>query len=389
MAWGLMCPNYVFIWKTELETINMRVFLLGATPQFDLNKQTTLSAKLSATGNNSGNQVIAYGLLKTFQHTAVDWDYTIGPDRVNAEYDVIVVAAANFLFPAFDLGGMADFIARTKLPVVMVGLGAQSSDPTNPVIPLKEGTLRLVQVVSERSVLIGVRGEYTARVLAHLGIKNVQVTGCPSYYLPGEAGYMIRDEAFDGNSPIAIHASRDVFDHSFDEARMRSIVFDLYAEAARRKGIFVAQTEVEEMVLAESRDPVQRAAALENLMNTFKGIDQSEMMKAWFESAMRVYWTVPEWTEAMKQYPFVLGTRFHGTMAALHGGTPAVCICHDSRTTEMCEFLGIPHVALGSISKLDIEMVRQKADFPSFMKRYGALHIQYKAFLKANNLPAA
>lgn len=366
----------------------MRVFLLGATPSFDLAKHSTIAGKLAATGGNSGNQVIAYGLLKTFQHSAVAWDYSIGPDRVNAEFDVIVVAAANFLFPAFDLGGMADFIARTKLPVVMVGLGAQSNDPTNPALALKEGTVRLVKVVSERSALIGVRGEYTERVLKHMGINNVQITGCPSYYMPGKAGYQIRNDGFNAQSPIAIHASRDVFKHSFDADKMKAVVFDLYLEAARRKGIFVAQTEVDEITLAESKDQAERDKALAQLMAVFKDVGHPDIMKPWFESGMRVYWTVPEWTEAMKQYPFVVGTRFHGTMAALHGGTPAVCICHDSRTTEMCEFLGIPNVALKAIDKLDVAAIRANADLAGLTKRYGELYPKYEAFLKANGLTA-
>ena len=40
---------------------------------------------------------------------------------------MIVVAAANFLFPKFDFGGMADYIERANLPVAIVGLGAQSN----------------------------------------------------------------------------------------------------------------------------------------------------------------------------------------------------------------------------------------------------------------------
>ena len=359
---------------------------MGATPSFDLAKHSTLANRLAATGGNSGNQIIAYGLLKTFKHTEVAWDYTIGPDRVNSEFDVIVIAAANFLFPAFDFAGMADFISQTKLPVVMVGLGAQSNDPTNPIIPLKEGTLRLVKIASERSALIGVRGEYTARVLEHLGIKNVQITGCPSYYLPGKAGYQIRNEPFDIQSPIAIHASRDVFKHSFDASKMKAIVFDLYKEAARRKGIFIAQTEVDEITLAESEDQGERDIALVRLMATSKDGGSPELMKPWFEKGMHVYWTVPEWTEAMKAFPFVIGTRFHGTMAALHAGTPAVCICHDSRTTEMCEFLGIPNVALKDIERLDVVKSRAEADFAGLGKRYNELYARYREFLTTNSL---
>ena len=169
---------------------------------------------------------------------------------------------------------------------------------------------------------------------------------------------------------------------------MKSVVFDLYQEAARRKGIFVAQTEVDEITLAESKDQGERDAALTRLMSTFKDVGSPEVMKPWFDKQMHVYWTVSEWGQAMKAFPFVVGTRFHGTMAALHVGTPAVCICHDSRTTEMCEFLGIPNVALKDIEKLDVAAMRASADFAELGKRYEELYVKYQGFLLANGLLA-
>jgi Polysaccharide pyruvyl transferase len=364
----------------------MRLFLIGATPSFDPNTQTKPKTRLAVTGGNSGNQIIAYGLLQTLQYDAVNWSLSIGPERANAEYDVIVIPAANFLFPAFDFGGVADFIERTKLPVVMVGLGAQANDMTNPAISLKEGTIRLVKVVSERSALIGVRGEFTARVLAHLGINNVQITGCPSYYMAGKAGYNIRSTQLTDGTPIAVHASRDVFGHSFDADKMRSVVNSLYFEAARRNGIFVAQTEMDEITLAESKDQSERDAALARLMTIFKDIGHPDLMKAWFDKNMRVYWSVPEWLAAMKAYSFVVGTRFHGTIAALQAGTPAVCICHDTRTTEMCEFLGIPNVGLKTMDHVDVTAIHAGANVQHLQRRYDELYPRFVEFLVENKL---
>ena len=112
--------------------------------------------------------------------------------RISAEYDIILIAAANFLFPGFDFGGMAEFIERTDLPVAIVELGAQSKD-YSPHIPLKPGTERLMRVVAERAPIIGVRGPFTAQVLDEMNIRNVQIVGCPSYYMNGEGDALVCD----------------------------------------------------------------------------------------------------------------------------------------------------------------------------------------------------
>ena len=46
----------------------------------------------------------------------------------------------------------------------------------------------------------------------------------------------------------------------------------------------------------------------------------------------------------MKRFDMVVGPRFHGIMAAVAAGTPGVLVAHDSRTKELAEACGIPHV---------------------------------------------
>jgi hypothetical protein len=105
--------------------------------------------------------VIAWGLLKSLQYSHVAWDYARGPADVSINFDHIVIAAANFIAPNFDFGGMAAFIEQSNLPVTILGLGAQSSDYSAD-IPLMPGTERFLQVLKERCKIIGVRGAFTA-----------------------------------------------------------------------------------------------------------------------------------------------------------------------------------------------------------------------------------
>ena len=41
--------------------------------------------------------------------------------------------------------------------------------------------------------------------------------------------------------------------------------------------------------------------------------------------------------------PFSIGTRVHGAIASLNGGTPAIVTNGDLRAKSMCEFFKIPH----------------------------------------------
>lgn len=365
----------------------MRVFLLGATPRFDSTAATSSAERLRLTSGNTGNQLIAHGLLETFKHTSVNWDYRVGPDRAEAESDVIVVAAANFIYRGFDLGGMADFIGRTKLPVVMAGLGAQAPARSFDVSTIPAGTLRFLKIVSERSRSIGVRGAFTAETLAKVGITNCEEIGCPSYYLNGDRGFVIQPRGLMPDDPIVVHASRDVVSHSSAPDRLRALVPELYMEAARRNGIFVAQTEMEEITVADApySSPAMAAGArIRPLLGT--SLPPREVDR-WIQDRVRVYWEVDRWLAELRPYAFSVGTRIHGTLAALHAGVPAVCLAHDARTGELCETLGLSAVDVSNVpNPISIEQLYREFDLQKLERRYAELLPRYSAFLAKNGL---
>ncbi len=225
----------------------MRLFLYGANPGFDESACDSVEKKLAMTGNNTGNQLIGHGLVRSLVYAHIDWRIRGGPDYVNANFDMVVIPAANFLFPGFDLGGMASFLDQIKLPLAIIGLGAQSNDYT-PKMTLKPGTERLIRIVAERAPRIEVRGPFTALVLAEMGIENVQIVGCPSYYMNGDQPAFPTKKALPERPRLAINGSRDVVVHSFDREKMLLTIYGLMAEAVRYDSVFVAQTEKEEMI---------------------------------------------------------------------------------------------------------------------------------------------
>ncbi|TYO62061.1 polysaccharide pyruvyl transferase family protein [Bradyrhizobium hipponense] len=364
----------------------MNIFLLGATPSFPAEVDEDPISRLAKTGGNTGNQLIARGLLDRIVYDDLSWDHRIDPRAVHERFDMIVVAAANFLFPKFDLGGMAQYIERADLPVAIVGLGAQSSN-YDPNISLMPGTERFVKVIAERAVSIGVRGPYTQEVLALRGVHNVTVTGCPSYYMGGPHGMNIPRRPFEEIKRLSINASRDVIVHSFDQERMLRLVREIYSTGITWKADFVAQSEQAEIRLGDKQ--ARNAEESLNELSTFlAGVAPEADIRRWATNHVRVFFDVDNWLDTVQTYDFVFGNRFHGCMIALQRGVPALVICHDTRTEDMCRFLGMPFVSIVDLDEIDVAQLYGRVGLGSLARRYQGLYPAYMRFLAANKLIA-
>lgn len=54
---------------------------------------------------------------------------------------------------------------------------------------LPESLKNLLYTLADKTSYIGVRGEFTANVLEKLGISNVKIIGCPTFYETGKKSY--------------------------------------------------------------------------------------------------------------------------------------------------------------------------------------------------------
>jgi hypothetical protein len=363
----------------------LNIFLLGATPEIAPAPEQDPISKLAKTGGNTGNQIIAHALLGQIDYKDISWNYQVDPHEVSERFDIFVIAAANFLFPSFDFGGMADYIEKADLPVAIVGLGAQARN-YDPDIKLMAGTERFLKVVAERAVSIGVRGPFTQQVLDRRGIKNVTVTGCPSYYMRGAPVAEFAKPDFDKVRRISVNASRDVIGHAFDPVKMLEIVRAIYREAIAWDADFIAQSENAEIRLADHAPAECANSALDEICGFLRGVADDATVRGWVGGHMRVFFSVADWIEAVRGYDFVFGNRFHGNMVALQFGVPACVVCHDTRTEEMCRFLGLPYVNIVDLESIDVKSLYDRVDITALNARYKALYPQYVEFLRANNL---
>jgi Polysaccharide pyruvyl transferase len=362
----------------------MNIFLLGATPNIASAMDAAPIVKLGKTGGNTGNQIIAHALLGQLEYGEVSWQHSINPHAVKERFDTIVIAAANFLFRSFDFGGMADYIEKADLPVAIVGLGAQSSN-YDPNIELHPGTERFVKVIAERAVKIGVRGPYTQEVLARRGVHNVTVTGCPSYYMGGAPILQLNKREFSTVRKVSVNASRDVVSHAFDSEKMAKVVREIYRQGILLEADFIAQSEHAEIILADG-SRAEFGRALSDLAKYLQGVAEDERVRNWASDHVRVFFDVDRWIDAIREYDFVFGNRFHGNMIALQHGVAACVICHDTRTEDMCKFLSMPHVNIVDIDTINVEELYDRVDTAALAQRYATLFPQYMTFLRQNGL---
>lgn len=361
-----------------------RVLFVGAPYEVASRESRSLTECFDATGRNTGNLLIGHGLYTQLRYDKLEpFRYAMSPEYVEENFDQVVIAAANFLYPGFDFTPVSSFLDKIRLPVFMVGLGAQLPSSQSELVGVPAGTWRLVQIAAERSHSIGVRGHFTAEQLRKHGITNVQVTGCPSLYTNLKP--TIRIHRPDILSKIVINGSRNVVGHAFDKDAATKVEQQLFNLAWSRKLPYVLQNEQPEMQIASGEDTEPHKLAIESVARFF-GTSPTELVEFYREHG-RVFFSIQEWFDWIGTRDFSIGTRFHGNVAALLNGVPAVVLTHDSRTRELCEFAAIPSVGIQEAGDLDIERIHETADYDLFERNYGEIHNKYVEFLEANGVP--
>lgn len=255
--------------------------------------------------------------------------------------DCIVITAANWLMPYWDFSDLVSRVEATTLPVFVIGVGAQADDDTS-IPQVASPTLRLMSVASERSTTISTRGQFSADVLRHYGIDNVRVTGCPSMLLAGKSGPApIRDNSPTSWDTVVLHGTRHLVFAS--EPAQRQI----YRFAMQVDANIVLQSELSDMYLSLGQWPADDV-----ISNDIRSRVREEygapvdVVSRYLRQRSSVFFDVDNWINYLKGKDFCLGSRVHGTIAALLAGVPSVLLTHDSRTSEMANSMRLPSLNL-------------------------------------------
>jgi len=357
-----------------------RLLLRAPKSPFDaVSPERTLARNL--VGTNSGNLVFleaAWKILAT-REAEIDPDFLrIDPrraDEINERYDAYVVPLANAFRLSYEpqLLRMAALFERLRIPVVILGVGAQSNVKyeLGRLARVERSVRRFVRAVLDRSGSIGVRGELTADYLRGLGFRDVEVIGCPSMFLYGPDLRVDRPAtALGADARIALNVSPYV-------KAMGPIVA---SHVARYPNL---------VYIAQDLDTLARLLWGESASDAAAGdaIPTHASHPLFREQRVRYYVDPWPWIEDLRSFDFSFGTRIHGNITALLAGTPAVVFAHDSRTLELARYFGIPHRIMREVPKdVDAARLYEEADFRPLNEGHAERFARFRDYLGRHGL---
>lgn len=368
-----------------------RPFIFGGHPSRDDTAFVATEALYPRT-RNLGNLAFRHAIDLHLGPALPVVGWTEPSARINAGGDVGVVPAANQLGRHGDFGRLAKRFEAVDVPLVMIGLGAQSDVRfTLPDVP--PSTITWLHRVVERAPGIdpnlAVRGEFTRDVLHRYGLADhAAVVGCPSLFInPSQTlGLDIAARVGRRARRVAVVAGHQQWRH------LSAIEQSLGRLVSRTNGSYIGQDPLEMVMLTRGEARRLSAQSLQACRDHVCPDMELEDFARWSERHGQAFFDVPAWLEHYRRFDFVVGTRIHGVMLALQAGVPALCIAHDSRTLELCETMRVPHVLARDhpqgLAEDQLWPLFQfdGAEFDANRRRLCA---RYTAFLEGNGLPVA
>ena len=306
-------------------------------------------------------------------------------ERYNTEFDYAFLRGSNYLHNTMDWENAASVLARLRIPIIAFGIGAQA--PSKHPLILNQTTRRVMSLIAERCVSIGVRGAYTADVLWSLGIRNARIIACPTVFRHNDPALRIDLPPIESVREVAYTLRREVDAAYAKDLRrylglQRETILDL---ADRFQLDVLAQGEVEEKQILWG-DPVMRARAIGKLREEGWLYGEGDPLERLYATSLFYSDCVADFEQKLRQKDLVLGYRLHGNLLGLANRVPAVYFTYDSRTAEFAETLQIPSFDVFSGREFRLEDYWDQALFERFNRAYYHTYRAMRLFLDENGV---
>ena len=290
---------------------------------------------------NSGNAYISYSVAKILGYALDDspqlptlWRPAESPREVieaSERVSLITLILQDQLrtsFPdedyVFALQNLRMLSPNTPLVVFSLAANSMNGYDSRLVEKLSPARRRFFDYLAERSLSIGIRGEYTRSILEEMGIQNSKVVGCPSFF---EMGPIRRVAHAKDRRQLSHVGMTGIFNPSNLGPYMRYLQGDF-----EWPGVKILHTPTKYWT---NTDQVEAAGARTLTPDLLEDLADH---RAYF------FLQPAAWKAHIAEHcAAVGGSRLHGAIAALNAGVPAVVFNADARARESCEYLGIPH----------------------------------------------
>jgi hypothetical protein len=373
-----------------------RVAILWKYPSLGLYSNSEFDALYNGIGHNNGNLAFVNAIASQITNPVkfLGWSTTAETLKQNA--DIIVIPCANQLGRHTDYGSMAENLEKSGLPIVAIGLGAQA-DSYDHDIALTPGTLRWAQVIGRarapsKAANIYTRGAYTSAQLDNLGITGSLAGGCPSYFTNQEPGlgHKIHRHWNENALPraISVAAGHQAWMKTREiEHQLVGLMMDPAAP-----GQYVVQSMGEMIKVSRGIFDGIDDHALRGIHNHTVPHYSFDEFKAWCRTYVRSFYDVPAWMDTLRRHDLTIGSRYHGVALALQAERMGLTVTIDSRTRELCENTGVPHISAeeltAPITRFNLKKLI-KFDPVAYDKHRSAAAAKYLDFLTANKLQPA
>ncbi|MCB9361776.1 MAG: polysaccharide pyruvyl transferase family protein [Flavobacteriales bacterium] len=348
-----------------------KTMIIGLGPEYNYPKKISKWFEADTKyASNHGASLISRAIAKQFNGEHVEIDEFNKVNELREKYDQCIIAFATHVTNWRDVSIYTNFIEKLNLPTFAFSLGVQDyAGATSSVLKLHPSMKRLLEIVSDRSKYIGVRGNYTASILYKNGFKNVMPVGCPTVYWNLHPNLEIHKPETINNPAIVYHRTLSQKEGIHLLKDIPLIGQDFLDEVVFTKNL-EDDVELKKSELAKyTKDPNGSVA--------IGLIDKNGIF----------HYSFQEWFDYVKSKDFILGARLHGCIGALIQGVPAVLLARDLRVKEIAEFFNIPVVNYEDLNKkISVKQIFQEADYSAFNRTYKLRYNNYIKFLNENKL---
>lgn len=353
---------------------------------------TDSATLLSATGGNTGNVAFVHSVQTVLadDYGIVHWGDNV--QLVNKHYGMLVICCANQIGSHVDLGSWADKLDQFNLPVVLIGLGAQS-DKIGLMPQVPEGTIRFLEVVkklrirSEQSNSI-TRGEFSSWVLKELGFESSPL-GCPSLLTSSDIQLgqtCLRNQEVKQHKRIMVPGGNPWHPSYVIENKLVALVEQNHGEYVLQHPDLIFKLILDQ---TDSLTDTQKSI----LERAYSSIGDVEMIKSWLIAHSVFFADAQNWLNYSRKFSSAIGPRYHGIALPIQVGVPGKVIAIDSRTEELAKTTGIPFVQYQDANQMTVEQLAEASLWTQAdADRFDACRINnsagYIEFLDANELRA-
>lgn len=337
-------------------------------------------------GGNAGNLIYANSVYRTLminENTELICDnYSMNAD----DADWINENCSAYIIPLADLfresaqgerGRIKNLVKKLNIPCIILGVGirAKSVKEIENGFSFDDDVKDFMNAILEKSAMVGLRGELTAKYLTGLGYKedkDFMVIGCPSMFTFGAA--LKRREG-----PIRINQDSLLSVNASVVSTKENINYVLDLLENYKNSVFIPQRQGELITLYTGK-------VYEHPCNKpMYPIDITHPLYA--ENRVKMFLQAKQWIDFLETRDLSIGCRMHGNIAAILAGTPTVIIPHDMRMRELIEYHKLPHILPKDLFKCgDLSEALSKVDFDAMFTHHQENFERYGKFLKINNI---